>query len=131
MLAETSVHRLVRVPLGGGTPVVVADLPAYPDNLTAAGDGTYWVALPSPRLAAFEKLLPRPRIRQLLAAAPAALHPRPRRYGLVARIDGDGRVLRTLHGPAGGYSMITGVRQHGTTLWLGSLTENSVATVEL
>jgi sugar lactone lactonase YvrE len=131
MFAETSAHRLMRVPLGGGAPVAVADLPAYPDNLAAAGDGTYWVALPSPRLASFERLLPWPRVRQLVAAAPAALHPRPKRYGLVAQIDGEGRVLRTLHGPAGGYSMITGVRQHGTTLWLGSLTENAVATVQL
>ena len=29
---------------------VVADLPAYPDNMSAVGDGTYWIALPSPRL---------------------------------------------------------------------------------
>ncbi len=130
MFAETTTHRLMRVPLGGA-PVEVADLPAYPDNLTAVGDGTYWIALPSPRLAAFERLLPRPRLRQFVAAAPAVLHPRPKRYGLVALIDGAGRVLRTLHGPAGSYSMITGVRQHGTTLWLGSLTESAVAAVDL
>jgi hypothetical protein len=50
---------------------------------------------------------------------------------LAALVDGDGRVLRTLHGPAGDYMMMTGVRQHGSTLWLGSLTESAVARVSL
>jgi sugar lactone lactonase YvrE len=131
ILAETTTHRLLRVPLGGGSPVEIADLPAYPDNVSAVGDGTYWVALPSPRVAAFERLLPYPKVRQLVAAAPDRLQPQPRRYGLVALVDGDGRVLRTLHGPAGTYPMITGVRQHGDTLWLGSLTEPAVARVSL
>jgi hypothetical protein len=130
MFVETTTHRLMRLPLGG-SPVEVADLPAYPDNLSAVGDGTYWIALPSPRVAIFEKLLPYPRVRQLVAAAPERLQPQPRRYGLVALVDGDGAVLRTLHGPAGTYTMITGVRQHGDTLWLGSLTEAAVARVEL
>jgi hypothetical protein len=49
----------------------------------------------------------------------------------VAQVDGAGRVLRTVHGPAGTYPMITGVRQHGDTLWLGSLTEKSVAVLRL
>jgi len=131
VVAETTTHRLLRVPLGGGSPVEIADLPAYPDNVSAVGDGTYWVALPSPRVAIFERLLPYPKVRTLVAAAPDRLQPQPRRYGLVAQVDGAGRVLRTVHGPAGTYPMITGVRQHGDTLWLGSLTEKSVAAVRL
>jgi sugar lactone lactonase YvrE len=130
IFAETTTHRLMRMPLGG-TPVELLDLPAYPDNLSPVGDGTYWVALPSPRVAVVERLLPHPRIRQLVAAAPDRLQPQPRRYGLVALVDGAGTVLRTLHGPAGRYALITGVRQHGDTLWLGSLTEAAVARVDL
>jgi hypothetical protein len=82
-------------------------------------------------VAALERLLPHPRLRQLVDAAPAWAQPKPQRYGLVALIDGDGTVLRVLHGPAGTYAMITGVRQHGDTLWLGSLTENGIARVTL
>lgn len=130
IVAETSTHRLLRVPLGA-TPIELADLPAYPDNVAAVGDGTYWVALPSPRLPIEERLLPYPRIRQVAALLPDALQPRPRRYGLVALVDGDGRVLRTLHGPTGSYRMITGVRQDGDSLWLGSLVEPAVARVRL
>jgi sugar lactone lactonase YvrE len=131
LFVETSAHRLMRVPVGGGSPIQLADLPAYPDNLAAVGDGTYWIALPSPRLAVLERLLPHPRVRQLVAKVPERLQPQPKRYGLAALVDGDGRVLRTLHGPAGRYLMITGVRQHGSTLWLGSLTEAAVGRVAL
>lgn len=131
LFVETTTHRLMRLPLGGGSPIQLADLPAYPDNLASVGDGTYWIALPSPRLAMLERLLPYPRVRQLVAKVPERLQPQPKRYGLVALVDGDGRVLRTLHGPAGSYLFITGVRQHGSTLWLGSLTENAVARVDL
>ncbi|SCL71629.1 SMP-30/gluconolactonase/LRE family protein [Micromonospora peucetia] len=131
MLAETATHRLVRVTLPDGAVTVLADLPAYPDNLTPVGDGTYWIAFPSPRVPVVERLLPHPRLRQLVAVLPAAVQPKPLRYGLVALVDGEGRVLRTLHGPRGGYNMITGVRQHGEHLWLGSLTGPGVARVPL
>ncbi|MEH0824258.1 MULTISPECIES: SMP-30/gluconolactonase/LRE family protein [Micromonospora] len=131
MLAETATHRLLRVDLPGGRATVLTDLPAYPDNISAVGDGTYWVALPSPRLRAMERLLPHPRVRQIVALLPGAVQPQPRRYGLVALVDGTGRVLRTLHGPSGAYPMVTGVRQHGRHLWLGSLTATGVARVGL
>lgn len=113
MLVETTTHRLLRVPLDGGDPVVLADLPAYPDNMSAVGDGTYWIALPSSRLPG------------------AVTGSRPARYGLVALVDGDGIARRTVHGPSGEYAMITGVRQHGSTLWMGSLTESGVARIAL
>jgi len=131
LVAETVEHRLIRIPLGGGGPVVLADLPAYPDNISAVGDGTYWVALPSPRVAIAERLLPHPNVRRLVAVLPESWQPQPLRYGLVALVDGDGNTLRTLHGPQGRYTMITGARQHGDTLWLGSLTEPGIARVPL
>jgi sugar lactone lactonase YvrE len=134
LLVETTTHRLLRVTLAGpraGELSELADLPAYPDNMAAAGDDRYWIALASPRLAVLERLLPYPRVRQVVGVVPQRLQPQPKRYGLAALVDGDGRVLRTLHGPAGRYSMITGVRQDEGTLWLGSLTEAAVARVAL
>src|SRR5215813_9445816 len=131
LLVETATHRLLRVPIGGEPIDVLLDLAAYPDNMSAVGDGTYWIALASPRLPAAEKMLPHPGVRRVVALLPDRVQPRPGRYGLVALVDGDGAVLRTVHGPTGRYAMITGVRQHGTTLWLGSLTEPGVARIEL
>jgi sugar lactone lactonase YvrE len=131
LVCETSTHRVLRISVRGGEPVELIDLPAYPDNISPVGDGTYWVALPSPRLPIEEKLLPYPRLRQAAALLPTRLQPQPKRHGIVALIDGEGTVLRTLHAPTGRYRMITGVRQHGDDLWLGSLTERSVARVGL
>ena len=131
LLAETSTHRLLRVPLNGGEPTVLTDLPAYPDNVSAMGDGTYWVALPSPRLPIAERLLPHPGVRRVAALLPEAAQPHPKRYSLAALVDSDGRVLRVLHGPGGAYTMVTGVRQHGDVLWLGSLVEPAVGRVRL
>jgi len=67
----------------------------------------------------------------IAALLPDRVQPQPRRYGLVALVDGEGTVLRTVHGPAARYTMITGVRQQGNVLWLGSLTEGGVGLVDL
>jgi sugar lactone lactonase YvrE len=132
LLCETSSHRLLRVPLSTGDPVELLDLPAYPDNMSSVGDGTYWIALPSPRLPIEERLLPHPRVRQLAALLPARLQPQPKKHAMVALVDGEGTVLRTLHGPTGArFRMLTGVRQHGGDLWLGSLTDTAVGRVSL
>jgi sugar lactone lactonase YvrE len=131
LLVETVAHRLIRVSLPDASVTELADLPAYPDNMSEVGDGTYWIALASPRVPIAEKLLPHPAIRRVAAVLPAWLQPGPLPYGLVSLVDGDGKVLRTLHGPAGKYTMITGVRQQGQTLWLSSLTEAGIARVGL
>lgn len=131
LLVEDSTHRLLRFALPDGERTELTDLKAYPDNMSAVGDGTYWIAMPSPRLPIMEKMLPYPNLRRIAALLPERLQPQPKRYGLVALVDGDGNVLRTLHGPAGKYTMITGVRQHGDYLWMGSLNEKAVARVRL
>ncbi|GAB2585680.1 hypothetical protein Aab01nite_52580 [Paractinoplanes abujensis] len=131
MLCETVAHRLVRISLADGAVRVLDDLPAYPDNMSAAGDGTYWIALASPRVALAERLLPHPMLRRIAAVLPTRLQPQPLPYTIAAQVDGEGKLLRALHGPAGRYVMATGVRQHGGTLWLGSLTEHAIARVAL
>jgi sugar lactone lactonase YvrE len=131
LLCETVSHRLVRLSLPDGAVKVLADLPAYPDNMSSAGDGTCWIALASPRVALAEKLLPHPTLRRIAAVLPTRLQPQPLPYAIAAQVDGDGVVLRALHGPAGQYVMATGVREHGDTLWLGSLTEKAIARTSL
>ena len=131
LLCETVAHRLVRLSLPDATVTPLCDLPAYPDNMSAVGDGTYWLALASPRVAIAERLLPHPMLRRIAAVLPVRLQPQPLPYVIAALVDGDGTLVRALHGPAGHYQMATGVRQHGDTLWLGSLTENAIARVSL
>ncbi|MFI5492356.1 SMP-30/gluconolactonase/LRE family protein [Actinoplanes sp. NPDC051859] len=131
LFCETVTHRLMRLSLPDGKVRELRDLPAYPDNMSPVGDGTYWVALASPRVALAERLLPHPAVRRIAAVLPARLQPQPVPYTLAALVDGEGAIVRTLHGPAGRYVMATGVRQHGDTLWLGSLTERAIARTSL
>jgi len=131
LFVEDSTHRLSKMSLVSGQPETVLDLAAYPDNMSSVGDGTYWIALPSPRLPIVEKLLPHPWLRWTANLLPNAFQPQPKKYSLVALVDGEGEVLRTIHGPAGRYSMVTGVRQQGRHLWLGSLNESAVARISL
>ncbi|MER7280282.1 SMP-30/gluconolactonase/LRE family protein [Dactylosporangium sp. NPDC000244] len=131
LVCETVAHRLTRIDLPSGTATVLTDLPAYPDNMSPVGDGTFWIALASPRVAIAERLLPYPRVRKAVAVLPTWLQPRPGKHTIAALVDADGTVLRTLHSPAGHYPMLTGVRQSGDRLWFGSLTERSLAHVDL
>ena len=60
-----------------------------------------------------------------------AMQPAAKRYGLVARLGADGQITRSLHGPAGRFREIVGVRQHDGWLYLGSLYETAVGRVPL
>jgi sugar lactone lactonase YvrE len=131
LVCETVAHRLARIALPSGEITPLGDLPAYPDNMSSAGDGTFWIALASPRVAIAERLLPHPLLRRIVAVLPTAAQPQPKPHTIVAQVDADGTVLRTLHGPAGHYPMLTGVRQHGDTLWCASLTQPALARVAL
>ena len=133
LVAQTGGYDILRIPLTGpdaGRPgPFAANLPGLPDNMSAAGDGTYWVAFPSPRLPLVDRLMPHPAPRRVAARLPERLQPAAQRYGLVARLDADGQITQSLHGPAGSFREIVGVRQHDGWLYLGSLHETAVGRV--
>ena len=135
LVAQTAGYDILRIPLTGpavGRPEPFAvNLPGLPDNMSPAGDGTYWVAFPSPRLPFVDRMMPHPAPRRIAARLPDRLQPAAQRYGLVARIGADGAILQTLHGPAGSYREIVGVRQHDGWLYLGSLAETAVGRIPL
>jgi sugar lactone lactonase YvrE len=143
LVAQTAGYDILRIPLTGPDPKTLgrpepfaANLPGLPDNMSSAGedragDGSYWVAFPSPRLPLVDRMMPHPAPRRIAARLPERLQPAAQRYGLVARIGADGAILQTLHGPAGSYREIVGVRQHDGWLYLGSLAENAVGRVRL
>lgn len=133
-VAETGAARVRRVWLSGeraGTAeVFVDDLPGHPDNIALGSDGLLWITLPSPRVAALAAIhrLPAP-VRALLSTLPPALQPRPGRTLGVLAVDDSGREVHRLQGEIPGFEMLTGVRESGGTLWFGSLTGSTLATV--
>ncbi len=135
-VAETGEYRLSRRhlagPQAGSMEVLVENLPGIPDNLTSTPAGTIWVAMFTPRNKPLDALLPRPRLRGLVARLPERVQPQPVRYGFVVGFDeATGAVTHNLQDPSGGYAPITSVREHDGRLWLGSLIEPAVATIAL
>lgn len=133
-VAETGSYRVSRLWLSGpsaGRHEVWADqLGAFPDNLSTGADGLVWAALPEARNPALDVLRKLPNgVRR--AALPVvgfvAAHP-PRTSGLVG-LDAAGRVARRV--AVRGFRAITGVRQHGDQLYLGSLVERGIAVLDL
>jgi 2-keto-4-pentenoate hydratase/2-oxohepta-3-ene-1,7-dioic acid hydratase in catechol pathway/sugar lactone lactonase YvrE len=135
LVAQTAGYDILRIPLTGpaaGRPEpFVSNLPGLPDNMSPAADGGYWVAFPSPRLPLVDRMMPHPAPRRVAARLPERLQPAAQRYGLVAKIGADGAILRSLHGPAGSYREIVGVREHNGWLYLGSLAETAVGRVRI
>ena len=134
-VAETGAYRVTRLwltgPRAGQTDTLVDNLPGFPDNLSTGSDGLLWIAIPSPRNPVLDWAHARPPwVRRAIWGLPQGLQPPPEHTTWVLAVDADGRVVRDLQGRHG-YHMVTGVREHHGTLYLGSLVDTSVAAVPL
>ncbi|GAA1863949.1 SMP-30/gluconolactonase/LRE family protein [Asanoa iriomotensis] len=135
-VAETGAYRVSRVwlsgPSAGKHDVLVDNLPGFPDNLSTGSDGRIWIALATPRNPALDRLHRRsPVLRRAVWALPTALQPAPARTTWVIAVDPTGTVVADLQTDAGDFHMVTGVREHAGSLYLGSLAETGVAVVPL
>jgi 2-keto-4-pentenoate hydratase/2-oxohepta-3-ene-1,7-dioic acid hydratase in catechol pathway/sugar lactone lactonase YvrE len=141
LVAQTAGYDILRIPLtdpktAGHPEPFAQNLPGLPDNMCPAGnqapgDGSYWVAFPSPRLPFVDRLMPHPAPRRVAVRLPERLQPAAQRYGLVARVGAEGAIVQSLHGPAGTYREIVGVRQHDGWLYFGSLAETAIGRVRI
>jgi sugar lactone lactonase YvrE len=135
-VAETANYRLLRLwlrgPRAGEREVFAGGLPGFPDNISTGSDGLIWVALPSPRNALLDFLLPRaPLLRHLVWALPEAWQPAETRSLHVLALDARGAVVHDLRGAEQAYHMVTGVREHHGVVYLGSLAERAVAVLNV
>lgn len=132
LVVETGSYAIWKLPLEeGGQPVKIIDnLPGFPDNINRNSDGTFWVGLAAPRSAPVDALSNQPFLRKVVQRLPSFLRPTAQRYGLVFKIDQDGKVLETLQDPSGGFALTTGaVETADGTLYISSLTEPDFAIV--
>lgn len=98
----------------------LSNLPGYPDNLEAQGDGTYWLAFASPRVPA-EILMPYPFLRKVLWRLGPLVRPAPIHQGRVIQFDENGTILRDLQDPEGRFGVTTSARVVGDAFYLMSL----------
>lgn len=129
VVAETSAYRLVRWSVAdGASSVFVDNLPGFPDNVSLGSDGLFWVALASPRDAMLDRLLPKPpALRKAVWALPARFQPHEARTIWVQAYDLSGRLVHDLQAPGERFGVVTGVREVGGVVALGSLTADCVA----
>ncbi len=126
------VRRWLTGPRTGLVDHLVADLPGYPDNIALGTDGLVWVTIASPTDPVVERVMRAPMaVRRLATRLPERLRPAPRRTARVMAFDDDGRVVRDISLDASRFHMVTGVREHHGTVWLGSLLEPAVASFSL
>ncbi|GIG88704.1 SMP-30/gluconolactonase/LRE family protein [Plantactinospora endophytica] len=136
VVAETGAYRLTRVwrsgPRTGEVDRLAENLPAFPDNLARDDAGLLWIAMGSPRNALLDRVSPwHPAVRRAVWALPDLLQPKPANTAWVQAVDADGQVRYDFQATVPGFSMVTGVRRHGDTVWLGSLHGGAVASFDL
>ena len=135
-VAESGGRRIVRLwltgPRTGEVDDLASDLPGYPDNLARGSDGLLWVAVASPTDPMVERLMTGPvLLRRLAWRLPPRLQPKPKRWVRVLALDGSGAIVRDHSIDTADFHFVTGVREHGGRVWLGSLEESAVAAFDL
>jgi len=134
LVNETGLYRIRRYWLtgakAGSADIFIDNLPGFPDNLSVGPSGTLWVALYTVRNPAADALANKPFLRKVVWRLPQFLQPKPKKYGFVLGLSQDGKVTHNLQDTKGAYSPVTAVVESGGYLWLGSLTEPSLARIK-
>lgn len=136
LVNETWKYRILKYWISGrkaGQTEVFADnLPGFPDNLAVDDQGRYWVAFPALRDPQIDALHKQPWLKELVAKLPDSLKPKPQAYGLVLALNNDGKIIASLHDPAGSHLQeITSVNPHGDYLYFGSLHNDRIGRLPL
>jgi sugar lactone lactonase YvrE len=135
IIAETAGHRLLRLWLAGdraGASETMAELPGFPDNLCADGDGLVWVALPSEPNPMLESIYKLPLfLRRLVARLPEGLQPKPSRVAWVEAYDESGARVHVFKWTDGRFARVTGLCRVGDRIWCAGLNERALMRFDL
>ncbi|MFT3851314.1 MAG: SMP-30/gluconolactonase/LRE family protein [Ilumatobacteraceae bacterium] len=137
-ICSTALCRIDRLwlhgPKEGTLEPFMENLPACPDNINRASDGTYWVAFAAMRTPAYDLSLRSPKFRRrMVRELPADEWLTPNQNtSCVVNVDEMGRVLDALWDQTfRDHAVITSMREHDGHLYLGGLTNNRVGRVPI
>ncbi|MBX2872604.1 MAG: SMP-30/gluconolactonase/LRE family protein [Saprospiraceae bacterium] len=134
LVVETGAYRVRRYWLKGNragqNDVFIQNLPGFPDGISRGSNGVFWLTLVSPRNPQLDKLMVKPFQRKILARLPASLQPAPERYGFVLGINERAQILYNLQDPEGKFAQITNAQEYEGQLYLGSLADNGIGTIQ-
>ncbi len=136
LVNETGSQQVRKFHLSGpkkGTDELIMDnLPGYPDNVSSAGDGTYWLTLVSPRSTSTDDMMRNKWLRKQLMKVPSILPTDMNgHYGHIMRIDGDGNILENYQSDHPPVYEITSIQQYGDHIYVGSLKDNGIGKMKI
>ena len=136
LVAETGEYRIRRVwvkePKMGQNDIFIENLPGFPDGISSNRRDRFWLALVTPRQALFDRMLPYPSMRKMVARLPKFMQPAPKRYSFVLGLDPQGRVVENLqNGSSDCYAEIANVVEHNGALYFGSIGEDTIGRFRL
>jgi sugar lactone lactonase YvrE len=122
VVAETTRYDLLRLELTGQRQGTItrfgAALAGFPDNITTCSDGNIWIAMPGPRVALIDRLLPRnPVWRKALWALPDRLQPRSEPSCTVRVLNPHGDIVHDFYGVNPGFANPTAVCRIAAHAW--------------
>ena len=133
VVAETGHYRILKYwltgDLQGSTEVLIANLPAFPDNIKSGINSRFWVGFAAPRNNIVDRLSDKPLLRKVIQRLPASLRPKAVPFSHVIAFDGNGEVLMSLHDPAARFPFLTGVLETSDSLYLTTLFGNQLPRV--
>jgi len=136
LVVETGTYSIHKVwldgPKRGQAEIFIDNLPGFPDGISSNGKDKFWLALVTPRENGFDKLLPHPFLRKMVARLPKFLQPAPKRYSFVLGLDRNGHVIDNLQdGSPECYAEIANAVEHQGSLYFGSIGNSSVGRYRL
>lgn len=135
LVNETGKYRVLRYwlvgPKQGQVEVVIDNLPGFPDNISQATSGAYFLGLASPRSAPVDALSDKPFIRKIVQRLPQFMRPQGQAYGHLVKISESGEVLQSYQDPSGAFPFVTGAIQTDEGVYVSSLTARSVGVLQL
>jgi ribose transport system permease protein len=117
-----------------GPRVFIDGLPGYPDNVNRASDGGYWIALAGMRSPALDLAMQDAGFRRRMAKRVAPTHWLfgNLNVGGVAKCSADGQIEDVYWDePAGPLYMITSMREHRGSLYLGGVLNDKIGRLTL
>ena len=121
-------------PKSGKVEMVMDNLPGYPDNINLASDGNYWLAMVGMRCPALDLAWRMPGFRRRMAKRLPVdewLFPNIN-TGCVIKFNERGEVLESLWDLGGvNHPMITSMREHRGSLYLGGIMNNRIGRYRL
>lgn len=132
LVNETGRYRITRYWLKGdkaGThDIFIDNLPGFPDGISSNRQGSFWLAMPSPRNPVLDFAHDKPWLKSSLAKLPRFLQPDAIRQGIIIELDEGGNIVRSIQDSQGQkVHMITSVEQVDKVLYLGNLESDHIA----